>query len=191
MKGLTVMNDNSQKKALLLIGKPLSQFFKHLAGDHSMEWVDAFNKFLRKQNPWGNQKSEEISDFDKSVLNQRTAFNLAAWLLASGHYYPTVNGNHYIERTDYTLYDTDATAFGILYGKRQYYFETLHWFRKPRPALGTIFFTGSEWAFHVYGESNMPIVKELCERIEEKFKKKVAIKLMDLNPKEEEFPISW
>lgn len=194
MKGLTVMENNSQKQALLQIGKLLSEFLKQLAGDHSDEWLQAFKKFLRKENPWEKRiKSEEKNktngnsfSLHKRAANQRTAINLGTWLKENG-YSPTESPRYFIESKNYQ-YPWNIDGIGILLGEREYKFPLFKFWKIRRPMIGCIFFTGETWQFKGYGELYISKAEELCKQLEEKFKKKIEIILEDVFPKEETFP---
>ncbi len=46
------MSDNMLGNALALVAGPMKDFFTKLAGTDGMMWLHAFNRFLRKENPW-------------------------------------------------------------------------------------------------------------------------------------------
>lgn len=46
------MSDNMLGNALALVAGPMKDFFTKLAGSDGMMWLYAFNRFLRKENPW-------------------------------------------------------------------------------------------------------------------------------------------
>lgn len=52
------MNKNTQM-ALQSITGPLNDFFKKLLSEEGEQWLSAFKKFLRKENPW---KANELRD---------------------------------------------------------------------------------------------------------------------------------
>ncbi|MEK7452327.1 MAG: hypothetical protein AAB664_03225, partial [Patescibacteria group bacterium] len=52
IKRKLTMSDNMLGNALALVAGPMKDFFTKLAGSDGMMWLAAFNRFLRKENPW-------------------------------------------------------------------------------------------------------------------------------------------
>jgi hypothetical protein len=58
------MKTNSQQITLAEILGPIIEFLKNLIGPQSRMWLEAFKRFLRKENPW----TEKITNIWKSIL---------------------------------------------------------------------------------------------------------------------------
>lgn len=156
---------------------------KHLAGDHSDEWIEAFKKFLRKENPWGNNSLENESN-DLTTTEKR-AIELNVWLPTIG-FFPTHDENKWVAADEYIApFYPGIKGFGVLLGERKYRIPFLRLFKIRRTVLGNLFFEGQKWRFIGYGEKYMPKMEELAKSIEEKFNITVSITLADIYPKNE------
>ncbi|MCL5407035.1 MAG: hypothetical protein M1429_00860 [Patescibacteria group bacterium] len=67
-KGLTMSEDMLSKTLVRELPGLMRDFMKKVLGDNGQEWIEAFKRFLKKQNPWSDASSSKPAKKRLKVL---------------------------------------------------------------------------------------------------------------------------
>jgi hypothetical protein len=162
------METNAQEAILARVGRLLADFFIKLSGNEGEAWLEAFKKFLRKENPW----SETKCLFTDKTHCQDLAIRVANFIRQQGY----LVGDHQGVKTDDTFFEPDTTWHVILSKKKNHIFG-------DRFHLGDLHFCGvDEWELKMFGQDKVAEIVDFAQRIGKEFECKVNVTLKDKAP---------